>query len=109
MTIHDFLAERLVEEEATLELHENLFQDASEMPAELLAMMIKPDALRADLAAIRRLMGLHQPRSPMFNPEAMADRCATCMGGAESWPCKTIRVLATRFESHAQFREEWRG
>lgn len=109
MTIHEFIEARLADDAETAQLHEEVFKPGSGMPGALLEQMATPEHLHAEITTKRRLLGLHMPRSPMFNPESHQDRCTACMGGEESWPCKTIRVIATQYEFHPDFNEAWRG
>lgn len=72
-----------------------------------------PARVLVDIAAKRRIVELHTPDSE--------GNCETCGTGQRSWgpgdpgefdptpwPCRTIRVLASVYADHPDYRQEWR-
>jgi hypothetical protein len=81
-----------------------------------------PARVLRECEAKRRIVRMHErlgsayPRETWTYPEA-ADTCATC-GPGDSWqakdepygeyPCLTLRVLASVYADHPDYRDEWR-
>lgn len=84
-----------------------------------------PARVLAECGAKRRLVALHE-RAIWFQPSSpLIDRatgrpiteegthpggCIVCAGddSSASWPCDTLRVLASVYADHADYRDEWK-
>jgi hypothetical protein len=71
-----------------------------------------PARVRADVAAKRTILELHEPygdKLRMARGEISA--CGTCGSVDDSpveWPCDTVLALALPYADHPDYREEWR-
>jgi hypothetical protein len=66
--------------------------------------MVDPAFVRADCAAKRRIVEVHS----MFPGIAGTGSGSWCESDEETWPCDTLRALASVYAGHPDFREEWR-
>src|SRR5215207_1022470 len=95
-----FLAERLNEDEARAKRHVKDWRKAEKD----LGTPIDPGAywnpvrVLAEVEAKRRILSLHSPNT--------LRGCIECCG--LEWPCPTLLAVASVYQDHEAFREEWR-
>ena len=118
--IRDFIRVRLEEQKAFAgEIYE-LFQYRyeAEHQAEMLVnprAVISPgrkqtDWLLRDIEAKERILKLHAPHEYSgTRGNSSPPVCGYCNreDGPESWPCETLRLLASPYKSHSDYQEEW--
>lgn len=74
-----------------------------------------PARVLAECEAKRRIVGEHVGRNfvtvASFRAVDAGAACSTCRshdGDSVTWPCITVRALATVYADHPDYREEWR-
>lgn len=64
-----------------------------------------PDRVLAECAAKRRIVEAHHWEEEWENGVRFTSDCADCW---QSPPCHTLRILATVYSDHADYRPEWK-
>ena len=119
MAISDFILARVEEEEALA--HEAL--DARgphadwDTRADEHVNRWNPWRVQSACIVRRLLVRAHRNTGPIvvrvpgLEPQLLAATCRTCRDEHDQpavWPCYTLRVLATEWSHHPDYREEWR-
>ena len=81
-----------------------------------LALESQPASARvlAEAKAKRAIVALHQPEEVEYldgdGQDRMSTDCTTCDTGgcANTWPCDTLKLLATPYDQHPDYDEAWR-
>ncbi|KAE8763637.1 DUF6221 family protein [Georgenia thermotolerans] len=100
MGITEFLLARLAEEEAAAG------RDGGDDDARRPRGWHDPARVRAECAAVRTVLGLHQRADDIWG----FDGCLVCGNVADTthgYPCPTVRVLAAVWDGHPDYRAEW--
>lgn len=65
-----------------------------------------PARVIADLAAKRAIIALHaDDYTDTGDIDTDAEICVRCQ---EAWPCETLRLFASVYSDHADYRQEWK-
>lgn len=114
MTITEFLADRIAEDEA--EAQKGGYHNASGgafARDNYGCLLVQPARVLAECAAKRAIMGQHEIDLDMSEP--YCDSCAewwNCVLGEGppmvAWPCPTLRALAAVYADHPDYQEAWR-
>jgi hypothetical protein len=120
MAIRDFILARVQEEELmaqrALEARDLADSWASGPEASHYEIW-SPWRVEAGCIATRLLVNAHRNVGPLVHrvpgkePELLAATCQTCRddeGNPALWPCYTLRVVATEWSHHRDYRPEWR-
>ena len=74
-----------------------------------------PAHVLAEADAKREITDLHRPEITDYvdgaGIESASVDCLTCdtRGSSNTWPCKTVRLLALPYADHPDYRDEWRS
>ena len=98
MTITEFIPARVDQDEGDAVAY---WQDDGDEPGTWLGWV------KADCEAKRRIVELHRPEA--FADDPALTFCAHCQRTAGEYPCQTVRILATIWADHLDYREEWRA
>ena len=106
LTLPEFLTARLDEDEAVARSARWHAVDYNSSENEAHGQRWDPARVLAEVEAKRRIVALHEP----YSHGDLGDLCLECAGGAgegADWPCRTLRILASVYASHKDYRDEW--
>lgn len=125
MTLTDFLTARIAEDEAmalnaevSVSWHQRWAQDAYGGPATKVTpapewQPFQPARVLADIKAKLRILTLHTPITNMQGEQECSlcnlviDLCCGDYAN-ETWPCRTLCLLALPYSTHRGYDPQWR-
>lgn len=117
MTITEFLLARIAEDESGARLTSGIPEALSSQAMPTVADWVETSAARvlAECEAKRRIVDLHHPWGFEYSGGEGCDRCVSPddyttakLPDPERFPCQTLRLLASVYAGHPDYRQEWR-